>query len=50
VFYPYKYILDIILNIKNFLISESSLIKITALEVGDEYILFSEEQWCGWKN
>jgi hypothetical protein len=35
-------ILDIILNINNFLISGSSLIKIPALEVGDEYILFSE--------
>jgi hypothetical protein len=35
-------ILDIILNINNFLISGSILIKIPALEVGDEYILFSE--------
>jgi hypothetical protein len=35
-------ILDIILNINNFLISGSSLIKIPALEAGDKYILFSE--------
>jgi hypothetical protein len=35
-------ILDIIPNINNCLISGSSLIKIPALEVGDEYILVSE--------
>jgi hypothetical protein len=33
---------NIILNINNFLISGSSLIKIPALEVGDKYIFFSE--------
>jgi hypothetical protein len=42
VFICINVIIDIILNMNNFLISGSSLIKILALEVGDEYILFSE--------